>query len=70
MNIRKRDKYLFKRLGECFVAALIMTIPLIWVNESYFIDDLGWHSVALPLICVVGLWLGMLLTELKAKLTK
>ncbi len=55
-KLSKRDKWNIRQIVIIVVVAAATVIPFIVANEYYFMDKLGWHSMAFPLLLVAAFW--------------
>lgn len=59
ISLNKKEKWLIRRVVFIFILATLLAIPSILVNDFYFIEKLGWQSIAFPLILSITLILVM-----------
>lgn len=55
-KLTRKDKYIIRKIVLLFLLAVLLAIPVIILNERYFIHHLGWNATAFPLLLSVCLW--------------
>jgi len=58
VKLSKKDRWLIRQLAVIFTLATISAIAFIILNELIFINRLGWHSMAFPIIVIAAVLLG------------